>query len=139
MNLTTLKNLLEEKNLSYDLNFEIADMLIEARIAKGLKQEDLAHLIDTKQPNIARIENGKSLPSLKTLDRIARALGSYLIAPKFAFLEESKVVATLVHREEFKDKDAMSFSVAPAIVLVGALDNKRTIDWSIDRHQKAII
>ena len=73
---------------SYDLKFEIAEMLIRARISKGLSQANLAKLIKSKQPNIARIENGNSLPSLRTLDTIAQALGSYLISPKFAFLEE---------------------------------------------------
>ena len=72
----------------YDLAFEIGQMVIEARIVKGITQAELAKLIKTQQPSIARLENGNTLPSLTLLERIAKALGTSLIAPRFAFLEE---------------------------------------------------
>jgi DNA-binding XRE family transcriptional regulator len=34
----------------------------------------LAEMVGTRQPSIARLENGSSVPSLSFLDRIARAL-----------------------------------------------------------------
>jgi transcriptional regulator with XRE-family HTH domain len=34
----------------------------------------LAELVGTRQPSIARLENGKSVPSLSFLDRIVKAL-----------------------------------------------------------------
>lgn len=71
----------------YDLSFEIGQMIIEARILKGLTQAKLAQLVKTKQPGIARLENGKSLPSLSFLEKIAKAFGTYLLAPRFAFFD----------------------------------------------------
>ncbi|OGI22073.1 MAG: hypothetical protein A2808_03515 [Candidatus Moranbacteria bacterium RIFCSPHIGHO2_01_FULL_55_24] len=72
----------------YDLKYEISELITRARISRGFSQEKLAKLIKSKQPNIARLENASALPSLSTLEKIAKAFDSYLIAPKFAFLEE---------------------------------------------------
>jgi HTH-type transcriptional regulator/antitoxin HipB len=44
------------------------------RIQRGLTQTQLAELVGTRQPSIARLENGTSVPSLSFLDRIAKAL-----------------------------------------------------------------
>jgi DNA-binding XRE family transcriptional regulator len=44
------------------------------RIQRGLTQAQLAEMIGTRQPSIARLENGSSVPSLSFLDRIATAL-----------------------------------------------------------------
>jgi DNA-binding XRE family transcriptional regulator len=44
------------------------------RIQRGLTQAQLAELVGTRQPSIARLENGSSVPSLSFLDRIATAL-----------------------------------------------------------------
>ena len=44
------------------------------RIQRGLTQAQLAEMVETRQPSIARLENGTSVPSLSFLDRIARAL-----------------------------------------------------------------
>ena len=45
------------------------------RIAKGLSQAQLAKLVGTKQPGIARLESGKTEPKLSFLRRVAEALG----------------------------------------------------------------
>jgi ribosome-binding protein aMBF1 (putative translation factor) len=57
--------------------FEVASVVIKARIRAGLSQAALAKKIGTKQPAIARIEGGQ-LPSTATLQRIAKATGSKL-------------------------------------------------------------
>ena len=44
------------------------------RIQRGLTQTELAKMIGTRQPSIARLENGSSIPSLSFLERIANAL-----------------------------------------------------------------
>ncbi len=44
------------------------------RIQRGLTQAQLAEMVGTRQPSIARLENGTSVPSLSFLDRIAKAL-----------------------------------------------------------------
>lgn len=64
----------EEKELTY----KIADMVIDARIARGLTQGQLAHRVDTKQPSIARLENGSASPSITFLKKIADALDTNL-------------------------------------------------------------
>ncbi len=44
------------------------------RIQRGLTQAQLAEMVGTRQPSIARLENGNSIPSLSFLKRIADAL-----------------------------------------------------------------
>jgi len=93
MNLKQLKKQLlkdkkfREEYFKVDLMFEVSEMLIEARIKKGITQEELAKKIGTKQPSIARVENGNVMPSLSFLEKIAKALDTYLVPPRFAFLE----------------------------------------------------
>lgn len=69
-----------------NLRFETSQLITEARLYKNLSQKDLAGLVGTRQPSIARIESGVTLPSLSFLERIAEALGTYLVAPKFGFM-----------------------------------------------------
>lgn len=64
---------------SYDLAFEIGQMLLEARSRLGVTQKQLAELINTKQSGIARAESGNYLPSLSFLNKIAKALKTRLI------------------------------------------------------------
>lgn len=68
--------------------FEVANLITEARYFSGLTQKQLAEIVGTQQPSIARIEKGLALPSLSFLLKIAKAMGTYLIAPKFGFMEE---------------------------------------------------
>lgn len=44
------------------------------RMQHGLTQAQLAELVGTRQPSIARLENGTSAPSLSFLNKIAAAL-----------------------------------------------------------------
>ena len=56
--------------------FEIAAELLRARLRAGLSQAELAARMGTSQSTIARLENGQTLPSTKTLLRYAEATGS---------------------------------------------------------------
>jgi len=58
--------------------YKLAAALIRLRLAKGLTQEDLAKMLNTKQESIARLENGGSLPSLSTMKKLAEALDAEL-------------------------------------------------------------
>ncbi len=49
--------------------------LIELREKKGLSQRDLAALSGIKQPAIARLESGRSVPSVYTLCKLLSPLG----------------------------------------------------------------
>lgn len=59
--------------------FDIARQVIHLRISRNKTQEELARLVKTKQPSIARIESGNSSSSLKMLEKIAKALGGKLV------------------------------------------------------------
>ena len=55
--------------------FEIARALIEARTDAGLTQEEVAKRMGTTQSVVARLESGRTLPSITTLFRYAEATG----------------------------------------------------------------
>lgn len=48
----------------------------EARLGRGLTQVDLAEATGIRRPNVARLERGANTPTLRTLQRIAEALGT---------------------------------------------------------------
>lgn len=50
-----------------------------ARRRAGVSQTELAARAGTSQPSIARLEKGQVSPTVITLDRIARALGTDLV------------------------------------------------------------
>jgi len=58
---------------------DIGNTIANLRLSRGLTQADLARKIGTKQPAIARIEQGQNPPSLRTLLRIADALNARLV------------------------------------------------------------
>ena len=67
-----------------DMDAYRAWMIKEARFAAGLTQDELAKLMDTSQPAIARLEDPKySGQSLDTLMKIAKVLGMRLQPPMF--------------------------------------------------------
>lgn len=80
--LTRLKDRLladPETQAAYDEQapeFAIAHELIGARVRAGLTQRDVAKLMHTTQSTIARLESGRTMPSLRTLARYAEATGS---------------------------------------------------------------
>jgi DNA-binding XRE family transcriptional regulator len=57
------------------LSLEISGALKNMRIKASLTQEQLAILTDTHQEGIARLESGDYLPSLRLLNKVARAMG----------------------------------------------------------------
>jgi hypothetical protein len=50
-----------------------------ARLRAGVSQTELAARAGTSQPAIARLEKGMVSPTVISLDRIARALGTDLV------------------------------------------------------------
>lgn len=61
-----------------ELEFQIQDMLVKARAAAKLTQNELAQLSGVRQSNISRIENGSCVPKLETLALLAKAMGKKL-------------------------------------------------------------
>lgn len=57
---------------------DIMRQIVEARIAEGLSQQELAAKCGMKPSNLCRLENGNGNPSVSTLNKIARGLGKRL-------------------------------------------------------------
>ena len=55
--------------------FDVARELIAARSRAGLTQNDVAQRMGTTQSVVARLEGGKGVPSMRTVQRYAQAVG----------------------------------------------------------------
>jgi len=76
---TTFKDWQDQQRKDADfvaesLELEAGYQIARLRILRGLTQAQLAEMVGTRQPSIARLENGSSVPSLSFLERIADAL-----------------------------------------------------------------
>ena len=70
---------LQEMVAEASINAHVAQLIYSARIKAGLTQQQLADLIGTKQPVIARLEDADyEGHSLSMLQRIAQALNQRL-------------------------------------------------------------
>ncbi|MDE0451489.1 MAG: helix-turn-helix transcriptional regulator [Gammaproteobacteria bacterium] len=58
--------------------FELSRCLIEARTRARLTQAELAARMKTTQSVVARLESGRSHPSTKTLEKVAKATDNRL-------------------------------------------------------------
>jgi len=61
-----------------EAEFVLASAVMDVRNRAGLTQEELARKMGTTQPVVARLESGRSRPSMRTLERLAQATGSRL-------------------------------------------------------------
>jgi transcriptional regulator with XRE-family HTH domain len=105
MNHQEFKNkLLKDKKLKQiyenpDVFFAISHSIFEMRVKHSLTQSALANLVGMQQEAIARLENpGYSVKYLISLQKIARALGTSLIPPKFKELADEESA----HAEKIK-------------------------------------
>jgi DNA-binding XRE family transcriptional regulator len=69
----------EEAHGASEAEFTLARELIAARVYAGLTQQQLAQAMDTTQSAIARLESGRRMPGVKTLERLAEATGTRLV------------------------------------------------------------
>lgn len=67
----------EEKSES-DLRVALIGEMVRARKERGISQKKLEELSGVKQPVIARMENGSTIPSLSTVLKILAPLGKTL-------------------------------------------------------------
>ena len=58
--------------------FDIIQAMIDARQETGLTQKELSERTGITQGDISKLENGNANPSIKTLKRIAKAMGQQL-------------------------------------------------------------
>jgi predicted transcriptional regulator len=78
-----LKEQMKEENFEKEWNERAAELnvmrlIASARCEQNLTQKQLAELAGIKQSNISRVENGRTSPSLSTLQSIAKGLGKTL-------------------------------------------------------------
>ena len=81
--MTTLNDFIEEQlqdpvfKEKYDAlepEFMVMQAMIDARKEKGMTQQELAEATGISQADISRLEHGTGNPSIKTLQRVAKAL-----------------------------------------------------------------
>jgi len=58
---------------------QLGAAILAARTAAKLSQIELALRLKTSQANVVRLEKGRSIPTTRTLQRIAKATGHALI------------------------------------------------------------
>mgnify|MGYP000936780657 FL=1 len=61
-----------------EVEFQIIKAMIDGRNENHLTQRELSDITGIAQGDISKIENGNANPSIKTLDRLADALGKKL-------------------------------------------------------------
>ena len=55
--------------------FAIIQAMIDARKLKGITQKELSERTGIAQGDISKLENGNGNPSIKTIQRLAKAMG----------------------------------------------------------------
>lgn len=93
-----------------DLAFAFGLQITELRMVFGLTQTAFAKKIGTYQSAIARMERGLTIPSMKTLEKIAQAFDIKLIPPQFIFTKEKTMVANQKIRTRHKIKKVLEIS-----------------------------
>ena len=58
--------------------FAVIRAILNARHEKGITQKELSELTGIAQGDISKLENGSANPSVRTLERVANALGKRL-------------------------------------------------------------
>lgn len=61
-----------------EAEYQVRCAIIEARIATGLTQQQLAEAAGMNQRSISRIEMGNANPTVRTLGRLAKGFGKKL-------------------------------------------------------------
>lgn len=99
----------------------IGDNIKRIRVAKNLSQKEVVLVAKLDAAQYSRIENGKTDPSVSTLERIAKAIGVSL-ADLFA------------SSEDLKEINSYDKSVMEKVALMEALNNeeKQTIYIMLD-------
>lgn len=59
-----------------ELEYQVARQIVALRLKRGLTQKELARRVGTTQSTIARIESGSQNLSLRTITKLAKALGA---------------------------------------------------------------
>lgn len=66
---------IKEEYEALEPEFAIIQAMIDARKLKGITQKELSERTGIAQGDISKLENGNGNPSIKTLQRLAKAMG----------------------------------------------------------------
>ncbi|MCX6718891.1 MAG: helix-turn-helix transcriptional regulator [Candidatus Taylorbacteria bacterium] len=83
------KQYLQKNNIDTtkrDTVFELSNLITEARLYAGISQAELAKRIGTQQPSIARADIGELEPSVSFLQKVAKAVNTIFVPPRFGFM-----------------------------------------------------
>jgi len=69
----------EQREAEAATALRIGDRIRQERTARGWSLSDLAERSRMQPPNLSRLESGKHVPSLDTLERVAQALGMRVV------------------------------------------------------------
>lgn len=88
----------------------LGETIKNIRNKKGISQRELADLIKTNKVYVYRIEKGEVSPTLRTLQRLADALGAELTVsigttPIYEMDDETAIKTMLLYLYKVKDKD----------------------------------
>jgi len=83
------------------LNMNIGQNIKRVRTAKNMSQKELTSIIDMGAAQFSRIENGKTDPSVNTLERIAKALG---VSLSELFIDENSDTEVISHDKTIMEK-----------------------------------
>lgn len=72
------KEFFNKNNKHLNAEQEIIKAFIKARKISGITQEQLSKKTGIAQPDISKLENGNANPSVRTLQRLANAMGMEL-------------------------------------------------------------
>jgi transcriptional regulator with XRE-family HTH domain len=106
-----------EKNLKP--LFDLADEVLSLRLQKGWSQSELARRAKTKQANISKLESGLANPTVKSLQKIGKALG---------------VELKIRYGEEKSKKPKVYRVYIPIIIQETAWGKRGTVDLSWGRR-----
>ena len=85
------KEFCNKNNEHLNSDQEIIKAFIEARKISGITQKQLSEKTGIAQPDISKLENGNANPSVRTLQRLANAMGMKLKVKFQPIKKESKV------------------------------------------------
>ena len=79
------------------LCYKIGNSIKIARHSKNMTQKELAKIINTHQPSVARVENGSQFPTIPFLIKIADALDT--TAEQLLFTTSTEITKTFSNNE----------------------------------------
>ncbi|MGQ9585676.1 MAG: nucleotidyltransferase domain-containing protein [Anaerolineae bacterium] len=98
---------------------EPAYQVTRLRLLRGLSQRQLAELVGTRQPSIARLESGSTEPKIAFLRRIAKALNARLVirlVPEEEVAQGEQAAGTPVRYAEMAEPHLVRDADAPPAV-----------------------